>query len=165
MSVLVFCCFEHFSCPSDFVAFGGFMAGRGPAPRPVRARETDTKRRDAELTRVVPDGVLRGRDLPDHDWHPRTVRWWLTWRRSAQARTFCETDWDFLEDTAYLYDSLAKGDSSLAAEVRIRVAKFGATPEDRMRLKLAVDEVSDSVPEPARVDSDRKARLMAVVSE
>jgi len=141
------------------------MAGRGPAPRAERSRETDTKRRAAELQRFAPDDEVRGRELPEHDWHPRTARWWETWRRSAQAQTFTETDWDFLEDTAFLHDQMCKGDSGLAAELRIRVAKFGATPEDRMRLKIAVDKDVPVAPVVAKVDPDRKSRLMAVVHD
>jgi hypothetical protein len=141
------------------------MAGRGPAPRAERSRETDTKRRQSELKRLAPDDQVRGRDLPEHDWHPRTERWWRTWRESAQAQTFTETDWDFLEDTAFLHDQMCKGDSGLAAELRIRVAKFGATPEDRMRLKIAVDRDVPAAPVVAKVDPDRKSRLMAVVND
>lgn len=141
------------------------MAGRGPAPRAERSRETDTKRRAAELRRLAPDDEVRGRELPEHDWHSRTARWWETWRRSAQAQTFTETDWDFLEDTAFLHDQMCKGDSGLAAELRIRVAKFGATPEDRMRLKIAVDKDVPVAPVVAKVDPDRKSRLMAVVND
>ena len=141
------------------------MAGRGPAPRLERSRETDTKRRASELKRLAPDGELRGRELPEFEWHPRTVRWWGTWRRSAQAQTFTETDWDFLEDTAFLHDLMCKGDTGLAAELRIRVAKFGATPEDRMRLKIAVDRDVDAVPVVAKVDADRKLRIMAAVND
>lgn len=141
------------------------MGGRGPAPKSERSRPNDTARRHAEMVRVAPDDVVRGRDLPEHDWHPRTLRWWDTWRRSPQAQTFVGTDWDFLEDTAFLYDAMAKGDTGLAGELRLRVAKFGATPEDRMRLKLSIDESVSTEPVVQRLDDDRKRRLIAVVNE
>ena len=141
------------------------MAGRGPAPRLERARETDTKRRDAELRRLAPDDEVRGPELPEGDWSERTLRWWDTWRRSAQAQTFTDTDWDFLIDTAYLHNLMTQGDTGLAAELRIRVAKFGATPEDRMRLKIAIDREVESVPVVAKVTADRKSRIMAVVND
>ncbi|MFI7096442.1 hypothetical protein ACIBSU_34430 [Streptomyces lydicus] len=102
---------------------------------------------------VTPDDELRGPDLPDGalgvntktgeviEWHPMTQAWWETWRRSPQAQTFTETDWAFLVDTALMHHSMwAKGQWTLAAEVRLRAAKFGATPEDRARLKLKVDD-------------------------
>lgn len=141
------------------------MAGRGPAPKLQRARETDTKRRASELRRLSPDDQVRGPELPEGDWSSRTLRWWDTWRRSPQAQTFTDTDWDFLEDTAFLHDAMCKGDTGLAAELRIRVAKFGATPEDRMRLKIAIEQDVVAAPVVAKVDADRKSRLMAVVNE
>ncbi|MEU3986194.1 hypothetical protein AB0F77_40065 [Streptomyces sp. NPDC026672] len=36
----------------------------------------------------------------------------------------------------------AKGRWEFASEVRLRAAKFGATPEDRARLKLKVDDLA-----------------------
>jgi hypothetical protein len=102
---------------------------------------------------IVPDDELRGPELPDGvlgvntktgeltEWHPMTRAWWQTWRESAQASTFTDTDWAFLVDTALMHHSMwDKGQWTLAAEVRLRAAKFGATPEDRARLKLKVDD-------------------------
>ncbi|GGX27011.1 phage terminase small subunit [Streptomyces chryseus] len=123
------------------------MAGRGPAPKdPTKRRRRNADEPDTVLH---PDDELRGPELPEEagiDWHPMTRAWWDTWRRSAQAQTFTETDWAFLVDTALMHHSMwDKGQWTLAAEVRLRAAKFGATPEDRARLKLKVDD-----PTPAR---------------
>ncbi|EFE65765.1 conserved hypothetical protein [Streptomyces viridosporus ATCC 14672] len=119
------------------------------------------------------DGELRGPLLPegvlpdDEDWHPRTRQWWETWRRSAQAQVFIETDWDFLLDTALLHHVMwTKGRWEFASEVRLRAAKYGATPEDRMRLKLKIETPADK-PAPAetpRSTSDRRKNLR-IVSE
>jgi hypothetical protein len=80
------------------------------------------------------------------------------------SQTFTTTDWDFLLDTAVLHNDLWSGKTAVAAELRLRVAKFGASPEDRLRLKVEVtDEVAAAKAEP-RVDSDRKARLVAVAN-
>lgn len=128
------------------------MAGRGPAPKdPAKRRRRNGA--GEELTTLVPDDELRGPELPDgvlgvntttgelYDWHPMTVAWWQTWRESPQASTFTATDWSFLLDTALMHNSMwDKGQWTLAAEVRLRAAKFGATPEDRARLKLKVDD-------------------------
>jgi hypothetical protein len=43
------------------------------------------------------------------------------------------------------------------------VAKFGATPEDRMRLRIAIDDDVKDAPKPQRVSADRRERLLAVV--
>jgi hypothetical protein len=95
-----------------------------------------------------------------------TLLWWKTWRESAQAQTFTDTDWAFLIDTALMHHSMwDKGQWTLAAEVRLRAAKFGATPEDRARLKLKVDDPVSAPQKPAqRSDgvtdiSSRRARL------
>lgn len=117
------------------------MAGRGPAPKDTRSRARDQHRREAEVTVVKSDGELHGPDLPDtHEWPAATLDWWSTWRRSPQASTFTDTDWSFLLDTAVLHAEFWLGDRSLAGELRLRAAKFGATPEDRARLKIAVGD-------------------------
>ena len=142
------------------------MAGRGPAPKPVRTRANDTARREAEMTAVVEDGQVRGPDLPDGlAWHERTRAWWETWRRSPQAQTFTATDWDFLLDTAMLHSELWSGNAAVAAELRLRAAKFGATPEDRMRLKLQIDTDAEAAPKRRAANSSRRARLLSVVGD
>jgi hypothetical protein len=100
------------------------------------------------------------------DWHPMTKLWWESWRESAQAQTFTGTDWVFLVDTALMHNTMwAKGRWEFASEVRLRAAKFGATPEDRARLKLKVDEpltgAQTPVERPANVAdiNSRRARL------
>lgn len=125
------------------------MAGRGPAPKdPSKRRRTNadpipTTVLQPEPVAVEPAGesadevVLRGPALPDDMiWHPRTQAWWATWRASPQAQVFTATDWDFLIDTAILHTALCGGNVKAAAELRLRVAKFGATPEDRQRLRM-----------------------------
>ena len=140
------------------------MPGKGPAPKAVRSRPNDTARRQAEMKKLTDDGELRGPDLPDGDWHPRTLVWWDTWRRSPQAQHMGQVDWDFMVDTAMMHSAMWNGDLKMAAEVRIRVAKFGATPEDRLRLKVQVDE--DLKPEVrAPKAKARRARLLQVVDE
>lgn len=125
------------------------------------------------MNQVEGDGELRGPLLPegvlpdDEDWHPRTRQWWETWRRSAQAQVFIETDWDFLLDTALLHHVMwTKGRWEFASEVRLRAAKYGATPEDRMRLKLKIETPADKPPltETPRSTSARRKNLR-IVSE
>ena len=66
------------------------------------------------------------------------------WRRSPQADVMIESDWYFLLDTALMHDAMwSKGQWTLAAEVRLRVAKFGATPEDRARLRLVFADADE----------------------
>lgn len=150
------------------------MAGRGPAPKdPSKRRRRNAA--DPETT-ITPDDELRGPELPagvlgEEDgepvqWHPMTQLWWDSWRGSAQAQTFVQTDWLFLIDTALMHHTMwAKGRWEFASEVRLRAAKFGATPEDRARLKLKVDDPKNAPQKPAqRPDgvtdiNSRRARL------
>ena len=142
------------------------MAGKGRVPQISHSRERDTRIREERMVSVAADGVLRGPDLPERDWHPQTVKWWETWRRSPMAQTFAESDWDFLLDTAFLHSELWNGTIGVAAELRLRVAKFGASPEDRMRLKLKIDSDAQAVTEQEQsLTDERKARLRAVVNE
>ena len=131
------------------------MAGKGPAPKAMK------RRRNAEPpnTKVSADGGLRGPDLPDgYNWHPQTLLWWQTWRRSPQAQRFTDTDWSFLLDTALMHSAMwAKSQWTLAAEVRLRAAKFGATPEDRARLRLEVDVPVAESEKPTTAAAARKA--------
>ncbi|MEV5319175.1 hypothetical protein AB0K92_16220 [Streptomyces sp. NPDC052687] len=146
------------------------MAGRGPAPKDPSKR----RRRNATdpETVIVNDGALRGPELPegvlpgDEEWHPMTVNWWQTWRTSPMAATFLDTDWAFLLDAALMHHTAwTKGKWEFLSEVRMRSAKFGATPEDRARLKLRVDEPTGARQTPAqRPDNvsdinSRRARL------
>jgi hypothetical protein len=115
------------------------MAGRGPAPKDPSERRHRIQ--PAPLTVIQSDGGTHGPALPDsHEWPDVTLAWWETWRTCAQAKSFTDTDWSFLLDTALLHMEFWDGDRGLAAELRLRAAKFGATPEDRARLKIAVGD-------------------------
>ena len=148
------------------------MAGRGPAPKSADQR----RRRNVSTPalEIVTDGAVHGPDLPDdvldESWHPRTRAWWETWRRSPQAQMFVATDWDFLLDTALMHHTMwSKGRWEFAAELRLRAAKFGATPEDRARLKIEVGAEHLPAKRPARetVSSarNRRERLLRVVDD
>jgi len=142
------------------------MAGRGPAPKDVTERRRRNKPATTKLV-VHADGQLAGPDLPDtFEWPDATLTWWKTWRASAQAKTFTDTDWSFLLDTAVLHADYWLGDRSVAGELRLRAAKFGATPEDRARLKI---EVGDPTPTPTpqklqpKKTAARRQRLLRAV--
>lgn len=135
------------------------MAGRGPAPK-------DPAKRARRNTDPTPTTVLRFEeaeqpDLPDAiPWPDETRAWWSMWRDSPQAEHFGSTDWSFLLDTALLHADLwGNGDMSKLPELRQRVAKFGATPEDRARLRMqfADADAADSK-RPATGSSARERR-------
>lgn len=111
------------------------MAGRGPAPK-------DPSRRARANRDPIPQTILKfvpgeQPSLPtDFEWHAQTSVWWQMWGDSEIAKTFTAADWQFLLDTARLHTAFWNGILGTAAELRQRVAKFGATPEDRARLRI-----------------------------
>jgi hypothetical protein len=141
------------------------MAGRGPAPKdPNRRARTN---RDPVATTVLRFELADQPELPgDIDWHDRTREWWEMWGNSPQAEHFMATDWDFLLDTALMHHAMwSKQQWTLAAEVRLRVAKYGATPEDRARLRMqfaAADEKDAKRPESQRPSRERRGTLHAL---
>jgi hypothetical protein len=115
------------------------MAGRGPQPKNPSRRAGHSKDPHSttvlemeravqpELPSVMPDG---------EPWPELTREWWAMWGRSPLSNEFGESDWNELRDTAILHGRLWRGDPRVAPELRLRVAKFGATPEDRARLRI-----------------------------
>lgn len=151
------------------------MAGRGPAPKPAAERVRRNLDVPPSVT-VSPDNAVRGFDLPElgdcpltgepRGWPRQTLRWWETWRKSPQSQTFTDTDWDFLAETAMIHRAFVMGDLKQAAELRLRVGKYGATPEDRMRLRLQITAPSEAKPEPTKTPASaagRKDRLLKAV--
>lgn len=115
------------------------MAGQGPPPTSRKATGRNVKAaRNAQPSLVIRYEPSEQPPLPDeYDWPQRTRDWWDMWGNSALSATFSSNDWDFLLDTALLH-AAAWGDGNMTAmsELRLRVAKFGATPEDRARLRI-----------------------------
>lgn len=84
-------------------------------------------------------------DLPDTvDWPEQTRAWWAMWSASPLAESFTANDWSELLDTALIHAGLWGGDLKAAAELRLRVAKFGATPEDRARLRIQFAQADEA---------------------
>jgi hypothetical protein len=111
------------------------MAGRGFAPKDPAKKAGHSK--DSTPSTTIRFVGCPQPELPvEVDWHPRTLNWWAVWGRSPQAEHFMESDWDFLLDTALLHSAYWNGNSTAGAELRLRVAKYGATPEDRARLRM-----------------------------
>lgn len=122
---------------------------RGPAPKDPRKRARQNK--DAREFKYVQVRAVGQPDLPDVEigedpetelpiymqWPEVTRDWWDRWGRSPMAESFTEDDWDELRISAFLHAQFWRtGDIKAAAELRQRTAKFGATPEDRARLRV-----------------------------
>ena len=151
------------------------MAGRGPAPKANKAR----RNADPIALRVITAEPVTQPDLPTFDvtvevgdtvvtqefaWPERTREWWRMWAESPLSSDFTSTDWSELLDTALLHARLWGGDHKVAAELRLRVAKFGATPEDRARLRIqfaAADEADEKRTHPKSTARQRRGPLTA----
>lgn len=147
------------------------MGGQGPPPGSGAKDPEQRRRRNADSTTMVvtADGRVYGKPLPDtYEWPQATLDWWDTWRTSALASKFTDTDWSFLVDTAVLHAEFWLGKRSLAGELRLRVAKFGATVEDRARLKVEIGEPGTPATPTLLKTKDsqsRKTRLLRAVGD
>lgn len=137
------------------------MAGHGPAPKPASTRARRNKPVVADRVINVSPEAQPG--LPDHPllgerWPPRTVAWWHMWASSPLAAEFTANDWSELLDTAVLHAAYWTGRLDMAGELRLRVAKFGATPEDRARLRITF-AVADEKEQQSRRERPRSRKV------
>ena len=152
------------------------MAGRGPAPKDPSKRAR--RNADPVAMRVITADPTAQPDLPAlylpdangkkkrFAWPEATKRWWKMWGDSPLASEFTANDWSELLDTALLHAQFWSGDTKVAGELRLRVAKFGATPEDRARLRIqfaAAEEADEKRARPKGGSSrERRGPLKAV---
>lgn len=147
------------------------MPGRGPAPKdPSRRVRNSGKGGELRVLEVsaseapdlpplrVPDsdtGVLRSFDWPD-----QTLMWWRAWIDSPLSDDWTAVDWAFMLETAYLHAQFWMGEAKYAQELRLRMAKVGATAEDRARLRVQFNQ-ADKSDEGRAATSDRQPRRHA----
>jgi hypothetical protein len=124
------------------------MAGKGATPSGKTTNRRKAPANDIvkapskKLGKPLPKGYLGiDKDGKVLEWHPATVDWWEDWRSSPQAtRMSTGPDWKFMLDTALMHHTMWKTQRfELAGEVRQRSAKFGATPEDRLRIRMEIE--------------------------
>lgn len=154
---------------------------RGLPPKDEESRVNRIpKRFDKTTINQDEEEVLRGIDLPetapkDIPWCEQTRIWWDNWRKSPQAKLMGVTDWDFLLDTAVLHNDYWRparmvngklddatlsptAKSNYLAEIRQRVAKFGATWEDRAKLQIQIETpLTEEEKEKAITEAAKKA--------
>jgi len=133
------------------------MAGRGPAPKDPSKRARTNK--DVIQLRVVEVQPVEQPELPsfsimvtvdeqlvtqEFEWPAMTQDWWAMLAHHPLAKEFIETDWSYLMETARLHAEFWMGKLSLAAELRLREAKYGFTPEDRARLRIQFAQATEA---------------------
>lgn len=148
------------------------MPGRGPAPKPADKRA----RRNADVValRVVEAEPAEKPDLPEFEvetsvdgelvmvpfvWPAATRGWWAMLDAHPLAPEFTDLDWSYLLDTALLHAQYWRGQTKHAAELRLREAKYGFTPEDRLRLRLQFAQAAGAEVETAQRVSRARGRF------
>ncbi|UJQ86166.1 terminase small subunit [Gordonia phage GiKK] len=142
------------------------MARGGAAPKDpgTQANATRAKREKArvrevtsepcpppELPELMPDGTL---------WPEHTKFWWEHWSTDPLTDDYRMGDWLDLLDCASIHGRLWQGDFKAAAELRLRMARHGATREDRARLRIvfAQADQADSKASQAKARGSQSAR-------
>lgn len=148
------------------------MAGRGPAPKDPAKRA----RRNADVValRVVEATPVPQPDLPEFDvertvdgeavmvpfvWPAATRGWWSMLEHHPLAPEFTDLDWSYLLDTARLHADFWLGATKHAGELRLREAKYGFTPEDRLRLRLQFAQTTTAEAEVERKTAGARSRF------
>lgn len=157
------------------------MAGNGPPPKDPSKRARTNK--DIVQIRTLVATPVAQPELPvryapkgdsdegnwreERDWPTETTKWWRMWGESPLAAEFTETDWSELVIAAFLHAEFMEGNYKLAGELRLRTAKFGATPEDRLRLRIQFAQAVNTEVSTATMVASSRERFpgMHVVSE
>lgn len=141
------------------------MPGRGFPPRDPKTLVGGARKQKIAELRTLEAQAAPQPPLPDHQptglrWPEQTVEWWQMWAESPLSAEFTRNDWSELLDAAILHGRLWSGDVKVAAELRLRVANFGATPADRARLRIqfATADTVEAKRPTARVSSARERR-------
>ncbi|MER6380782.1 hypothetical protein ABT274_12465 [Streptomyces sp. NPDC001127] len=115
---------------------------RGPAPNPnARRRNTDHALGEHGLSLSSGEGRALPKSLGVETGGAK--RFWKTWAAAPQTEHWLETDWAELELTTRLVDAFYQGNVRLAGEIRQRVGRWGATTEDRARLRMNFDHQAE----------------------
>ncbi len=115
---------------------------RGPAPSPnARRRNTDHALGEHGLSLNSGEGRALPKSLGVETGGAK--RFWKTWAAAPQTEHWLETDWAELELTTRLVDAFYQGNVRLAGEIRQRVGRWGATTEDRARLRMNFDQQAE----------------------
>lgn len=98
------------------------------------------------------DGTVVGPELPrGYLWIEKTRQWWDMWRRSEIAPRLEPSDWETLFGIASLYNDYWSGvlaptqKVAYWAEIRRGVAAFGATLEDRLKLRIKFADSDEKI--------------------
>lgn len=115
----------------------------GAAPKsPDQIANPTRARSEAARMRVVENEAVPAPELPDYlpngeEWPEHSLEWWKVWSNSPLTEDYREEDWQDLIDCATIHGMFwSTGHIKFASELRLRMARHGATREDRARLRI-----------------------------
>lgn len=117
------------------------MPGRGAAPKspdqvtPEQARKAKNQLRVVQ-SEYAPPPPMPARMPGGSPWPAQTKRWWASWVKNPLTEDYRESDWLDLLDCLVIHGQFWSGDTKVAGELRLRLARHGATREDRARLRI-----------------------------
>lgn len=143
------------------------MGISGPAPKEEPVRRNKPTHEEKNLDRMV---RTESPDLPEGiTWHQRTLEWYQGWRNSPQSQVFVLSDWEALLETAVLHTrfwtAVFEGGlkptefTNLSAELRRRMAQFGATYEDRLKLRMKIEAPKSAETEEEEIQTAAKQAI------
>lgn len=134
------------------------MAGRGPASDSKQGLRVIEYRPSAQpdLPPLTPDGV---------EWHPQTIEWWRVLGDYPLAADWSELEWFYHIDTAAIHTRYWNGGGApYASELRLRLAKIGATAEDRARLRITFAQADQAEAKPSMPVQSARERFTGLSS-
>lgn len=99
-------------------------------PEYMPVKNPDYGRRDDDGNLIDPDAQRF------YEWPDMTRRWWHSWTHNPLTEDYRDSDWLDLLDCAVIHGRLWNGEYKAASELRLRMARHGATREDRARLRI-----------------------------
>ncbi len=159
---------------------------RGPAPKdPEQLSHRSKTAADKAHLKVITSEPCPPPELPecmpggdwDEDneefrkceWPKETLYWWKCWIEDPMTADYRNSDWLDLLDCALIHGRLWSGDTKAAGELRLRLARHGATRSDRagLRITLATADITEkkaneTAPTSGRSAFQRRGGLKAV---
>lgn len=122
--------------------------GAAPKSPDQQANTTRAKNEKARI-RTVTDEPCKAPKIPEFmpdgsEWPDHTLDWWDSWAQNPLTADYRASDWQDLIDCAAIHGRLWQGDYKAAAELRLRMARHGATREDRARLRIVFATADDT---------------------
>lgn len=128
------------------------MAGRGPAPKDQSRRAR--KNADPIPLRVVHADPAVQPELSDllgevnpltgTQWQKATLTFWRQLGEFPTTANLQAAQWSSLARAMAIDDAMVAGETKLAGEARLRLAKYGIDPDDLARLRIQIVQADEA---------------------